>query len=121
MHRRGLLWKTAVFTAIVVVSNVAGNTCLSLGMKSPAGLLSPWVFVGVALLIVWMLSKLALLSWADLSFVLPVTAFGYPLSAFAGYWFLGETIPTQRWAGTALIVAGMVLVGLTAPSAKERS
>ena len=90
-------------------------------MKSPAGVLSPWVFAGVALLIVWALSKLALLSWADLSFVLPVTAVGYPLSAFAGYLFLGEAIPPQRWAGTALIVAGMVLVGLTAPSSKDKA
>ncbi|MBL8174715.1 MAG: hypothetical protein JNK48_08595 [Bryobacterales bacterium] len=120
MQRRGLLWKTALFTAIVVLSNVSGNLLLSLGMKSPAGMLSPWAFAGVGLLIVWTLSKLALLSWADLSFVLPVTAIGYPLSVFAGYLFLGETIPPQRWAGTALIAAGMVLVGLTAPSSKER-
>ncbi len=120
MQRRGMLWKTAIFTAIVVLSNVAGNLCLSLGMKSAAGILSPWVAGGVALLIVWTLSKLMLLSWADLSFVLPVTAIGYPLSAFAGRWFLGETITPERWGGTALIVAGMVLVGLTAPSSKEQ-
>lgn len=116
MSRSGLLWKTALFTAIVVISNVAGNLCLGLGMKSPAGMLSPWVFGGVLLLILWTLTRMTLLSWADLSFVLPVTALGYPLSAFAGKWFLGEVITLERWAGTGLIVAGTLLVGLTAPS-----
>ncbi len=119
MRRGGLLWKTAIFTAIVVISNVTGNLFLSLGMKSPAGMLSPWVFGGVALLILWTLSRMTLLSWADLSFVLPVTALGYPLSAFAGRWFLGETITPERWAGTALIVAGTALVSLTAPSSSK--
>ncbi|MFN7933797.1 MAG: hypothetical protein U0R19_10740 [Bryobacteraceae bacterium] len=121
MRARGVMWKTAVFTAVVVLSNVVGNLCLGLGMKSPAGVLSPWVFAGVALLIVWTLTRMTLLSWADLSFVLPVTALGYPLSAFAGRWFLGETITAERWVGTVLIVAGTVLVGLTSPSTKEPS
>jgi uncharacterized membrane protein len=121
MHARAVLWKTAIVTSVVVVSNVAGNLCLSLGMKSSTGMLSPWVFAGVALLILWTLSRMTLLTWADLSFVLPVTALGYPLSAFAGRWFLGETITAERWAGTVLIVAGTVLVGLTAPSTKGSS
>ncbi|MBL8231693.1 MAG: hypothetical protein JNL98_24560 [Bryobacterales bacterium] len=111
------VWKTVVLTLIVVVSNVTGNLFLSMGMKSSAGVLSPWVFLGVALLILWTLSRMTLLSWADLSFVLPVTAAGYPLSAFMGKWFLGEQISEPRWAGTVLILAGTLLVGLTAPAA----
>ena len=35
---------------------------------------NPWVLVGIALLILWTLSRMALLSWADLSYVLPVTS-----------------------------------------------
>lgn len=112
------VWKTVILTLIVVVSNVTGNLFLSLGMKSSSGVLSPWVFLGVALLIVWTLSRMTLLSWADLSFVLPVTAAGYPLSAFMGKWFLGEQITGSRWAGTALILAGTLLVGLTAPATR---
>lgn len=117
--RPKLLLKTVVVTAVVVLSNAAGNLLLSLGMKSPAGVLSPWVAGGIGLLIFWTLTRMALLSWADLSFVLPVTAVGYPLSAFAGYLFLNEQITPQRWAGTALIVAGAVLVGLTAPAGER--
>ncbi|MCC6345300.1 MAG: hypothetical protein IT166_24075 [Bryobacterales bacterium] len=111
--------KTAAVTAVVVVSNVAGNLFLSFGMKSPAGILSPWIAAGVLLLVLWTLTRMALLSWADLSFVLPVTAIGYPLSAIAGKLFLAEQITPQRWAGTVLIVAGTVLVGLTMPAARK--
>jgi uncharacterized membrane protein len=121
VHSRHLLWKTGLVTAVVVCTNVIGNLCLSLGMKSPAGVLSPWVFAGVALLIVWTLSRMTLLSWADLSFVLPVTALGYPLSAWMGRLFLGEQITAERWIGTGLIVTGTVLVGLTSPvTTKDR-
>jgi uncharacterized membrane protein len=121
VHSRQLGWKTAVVTAVVVCTNVIGNLFLSLGMKSPAGMLSPWVFAGVALLIIWTLSRMTLLSWADLSFVLPITALGYPLTAWMGRLFLGEQITTERWIGTGLIVTGTILVGLTAPaSSKEQ-
>jgi len=115
MGRHNLLLKTLATTAFVVLTNVAGNLMLGIGMKSPAGILSPWVFAGVVLLILWTLSRMTLLSWADLTYVLPVTAAGYPLSAVAGRVFLNETITPERWAGTALIVAGTILVGLTVP------
>jgi uncharacterized membrane protein len=59
---------------------------------------------------------MTLLSWADLSYVLPVTAIGYVLVALVGWLLLGEQIPLKRWAGIVLIVAGVALVSLgTAP------
>ena len=74
---------------------------------------NPWVMVGIALLILWMLSRMALLSWADLSYVLPVTSIGYVLAAVTGMLFLGERIGGRRWLGTLLIMAGAILVGRT--------
>jgi uncharacterized membrane protein len=63
-----------------------------------------------------MMSRMTLLSWADLSYVLPVTAIGYVLVALVGWAFLNERIPFKRWAGIGLIVAGVALVSLrTAP------
>ena len=79
-------------------------------------LFHPWVTLGVVLMIVWMLSRMALLSWADLSYVLPVTAVGYVLVALVGRVLLNEQITMQRWAGIGLIVAGVALVsGGSAP------
>jgi uncharacterized membrane protein len=51
---------------------------------------NPWVALGISLLILWLFSHMTLLSWADLSYVLPVTSIGYVLSALAGKLFLHE-------------------------------
>jgi uncharacterized membrane protein len=105
--------KARLLTLIVILSNVAGNLLLSLGMRSHAGVLSPLAILGVGLLILWTLSRMTLMSWADLSYILPVTAVGYVLSAIAARVFLAEQISVLRWSGTLLIVAGIVLVGRT--------
>src|SRR5579862_2612475 len=119
--------KTRVFTAIVVCSNALGNFALASGMRNRttataldylAAIFSPWVLIGIALLMVWLLSRMALLSWADLSYVLPVTSLGYVANALVGRWFLNEQITAARWAGTLLIVAGTVLVGIGSPHAE---
>jgi uncharacterized membrane protein len=119
--------KTLSLSAVVVLLNTAGNFYLGLGMKqAPAdlgpilSLLQPWVLLGIALLIVWTLLRMKLLEWADLSYVLPVTAVGYVLNAILGAVFLHESVSVLRWTGTALIMAGASLTGLTPPaSAKE--
>ena len=77
---------------------------------------SPWVLLGTTLLIFWLLSRMTLLGWADLSYVLPVTSIGYVLTAMVGKYFFGEQISWQRWMGTVLIVLGISLVGLTLPN-----
>jgi drug/metabolite transporter (DMT)-like permease len=117
--------KTRVFAVVVILSSVAGNAALSRGMKGEAGdlftgplgylgaFLNPWVVLGICLLILWTLARMALLSWADLSYVLPVTALGYVLTVLAGRVLLTEQVTGKRWAGTLLIVAGVFLVGRT--------
>src|SRR5664279_1285125 len=112
--------KTWICATIVVLSNVFGNFFLKKGM--PADLPSPWSYVtvlfqpwvslGVILLILWMMSRMTLLSWADLSYVLPVTAIGYVLVALVGHVLLNEQITAKRWIGILLIVAGVALVSL---------
>ena len=112
--------KTALFVVIVVLSNAFGDFFMKRGMppesqlSSPAGyiaaLLQPWVALGVALLILWQMSRLALLSWADLSYVLPVTAIGYVVVALIGKVLLNEQITALRWTGIVLIVVGVALV-----------
>ena len=117
-----LRWKTRLFLVLVIVSQPLGNLALTMGMKhrnlaSPldylAAIFSPYVAVGILLLIVWLLSRMALLSWADLSYVLPLTAVGYIATALLGRFVLEERISLVRWSGTLLIVAGTSLVGMT--------
>jgi uncharacterized membrane protein len=120
--------KTNLLTVFVVLTNVLGNFSLSWGMKhqtthlglSPFAyirlIFSPWVLVGTTLLIFWLLSRMTLLGWADLSYVLPVTSIGYVLTTMLGRYFFGEQVSWQRWLGTVLIVLGIILVGLTLPN-----
>jgi drug/metabolite transporter (DMT)-like permease len=73
----------------------------------------PFVALGIAMLILALLTRMALLSLADLSFVLPVTAIGYIFAALLGRFFLHEEVSLQRWLGTVLIFAGAAVVGST--------
>jgi len=118
-----------LLTIVVILSNVLGNLALKLGMDhateelSILGLIktvfTPFVLLGIGLLVFWVLTRLTLLSLADLSFVLPVTAVGYILTAFIGKYLLSENISTERWAGTLFIVAGTALVGSTYPKTTQ--
>ena len=99
-----------------------GDTSLSRGMTAlpaislahPASLVAavftPWIAIGIALLIGFFASYLTALSWADLTFVLPATAFGNVIVAlFARFW-LHEPISWQRWFGIVLITVGVGFV-----------
>lgn len=109
---------TLFLVPTVIVSGVLGNFALAWGMKHAApgagpilSLLHPAVIAGIVLLIVWTLLRMKLLSFADLTYVLPVTSVGYVLNALLGAAFLSETISPARWAGTILIMAGAALTG----------
>ena len=119
--------KTRLFTGVVVLSNVLGNFSLSWGLRRVGGLLrlsplayiealfNPWVALGVSLLILWLLSHMTLLSWADLSYVLPVTSIGYAMAAVVGRVFLHEQVSWTRWTGVLFIMLGVWLVARTTP------
>ena len=127
VHRTRLL-KTRILTVIVVLTQVFGDYFLSRGLRQVGSLIgrpplafilafaNPWVALGVGLLMLWLFSHMVLLSWADLSYVLPVTSIGYVLVALTGRFFLHESVSWLRWSGIALIVLGVIIVGRTAPS-----
>ena len=113
---------------LFIALKAVGNLSLAWGMKHSPRVMSanpipyiqamfnPFVALGVVALILALLIRMALLSLADLSYVLPVTAVGYVIAAFMGKTFLSEVVSGQRWLGTILIFAGAALVSSTAPS-----
>lgn len=113
--------KTRVLVLLVIATNVLGNVSLSRGMHQVGRIVSaspldylrafanPWTLIGICVLVIWMLSDLALLSRADLSFVLPVTASAYVLVALGGHFLLRDHISWERWTGILLITVGVVL------------
>ncbi len=73
-----------------------------------------WLAIGCMLtfLVLWMVS----LSWADLTFVMPLTALTYVLNAILVGPVLGEHVSFIRWVGTLLIALGVGLVTLEKPA-----
>ncbi|QHN04034.1 EamA family transporter [Granulicella sp. WH15] len=109
-----------LFTVMMTAS--VGDTLLSHGMSQVGtidgahlsrlltALTNIWVITGILLLIGFFASYLTALSWADLTFVLPSTAFGYVVVAFLGHFWLHEHISIWRWTGILLIVCGVGFV-----------
>jgi uncharacterized membrane protein len=126
-----VLAKTFLLEIIVIASNVIGNCALKRGLTnvgifqslSPFAYIhvfaQPWVATGTLFLICWLTSRLALLSWADLTYVAPVTSVSYVLSAVAAVWFFGEAITTGHWVGIICITGGAFLVGITSPNTTD--
>jgi drug/metabolite transporter (DMT)-like permease len=123
--------KTWICALIVIFSNAFGDFFMKRGIPGGARLATPleyvsvlfqpWVAFGVILLILWQMSRMALLSWADLSYVLPVTSVGYVIVALIGKVLLNEVISYRRWAGITLIMAGVALVSMgSSPSTVRR-
>jgi drug/metabolite transporter (DMT)-like permease len=117
---------------LVAVSAPLGDTCLSRGMTElpsislahPLSLISAvftsWIAAGIALLIGFFASYLTALSWADLTYVLPATAFGNVIVALLSRFWLHEPISFQRWFGIVLITIGVGFVA-HGPSLTERT
>ncbi len=121
--------KTAFVISLAVIAQAAANTLLSKGMKVIASMpsfsdgfsltmlayamKSPFIWGGIVLLILFFACFLSVISWADLSFVLPATALGYILNVITGNYFLDEPVSQARWIGSVLIVVGVILVSFS--------
>ena len=119
-------------SALVVLLNNLGNLSLAFGMRSWSkalgldprdyvrAMLNPFVALGVCLLVLWLLTRMALLSWADLSFVVPVTSVGYVVGVALARLVLHEAVGPQQWLGTILITGGAALAGSAAAKTERQ-
>jgi len=132
MARRGMRFRTYSLLGLFVFLRPLGNLSMAWGTKhfpqalssNPAvylrAMVDPFVALGIAMLILSVLTRMALLSLADLSFVLPVTAIGYVLATLFGQVVLHEAVTAQQWMGSVLIFMGTGLVGTTAQNTTPR-
>jgi drug/metabolite transporter (DMT)-like permease len=118
--------REAILFFFVIVAGTGGELCVSRAMKSigevhdfsPKSILSflgqslrlPWMWIGVALMTVGFFSLLAILSFQEVSFVVPVSALSYAAGAFGAKAFLGERISANRWMGIAVVCVGVTIV-----------
>ena len=128
--------KTFIVLFIAICAQTLGDVSLTKGMKSigevstlnPVELFNiglqvftnPLIWLGVLLLGLFFGLYLAALSWADLSFVLPVTSFGYAMNAFMAWRFIGEHVSITRWIGTIIICVGVATVSAGAEQRTTR-
>jgi drug/metabolite transporter (DMT)-like permease len=133
---RNLLKKTSPLLMLVPVFSSLGNVLLGKGMRgigeirhlsvstlavySLKALTCVWIWLGIGSLLLFYVSYLLVLSWADYSYVLPVTATGYVLAPLLAHLLLGEVVPGTRWVGAAFIFLGVAVVGRTPPSTTRR-
>lgn len=118
--------RTAFFLAIVVLAGTGGEIAATHAMKqigevknfAPRAVLQVlarafrvgWMWLGIALMALAFFSLLALLSWENVSFVVPATALSYVVGALGGKLLLGEQVSSMRWAGVLLVCVGVALV-----------
>jgi drug/metabolite transporter (DMT)-like permease len=115
-----------IFFFFIVVFGTTGEIFMSRAMKEtgevkdfrPAALIEAifralrvrWMWFGVGMMAIGFFSLLAVLSFENVSFVVPVTALSYVVGALGGRFFLGERVSLQRWIGILLVCAGVTLV-----------
>lgn len=118
--------RSAILIAIIVVCSSAANVLLSRGMRQVGeasnlgpGVLASFVkrvlnnpsfLISVVLLALSYFAFLAILSWNDVSLVIPATSLEYALSTLGAKYILKERVSPLRWAGICLVCIGVTLI-----------
>ena len=111
----------AILLAIMLSASL-GDSFLKRGMEQMGAadvhhlgllwhaLFNPYVGIGIVFLIGFFAAYTTALSWADLTFVMPATAFGPVVIALIGRYWLHEQLSISRWLGIVLIVCAVGFV-----------
>jgi drug/metabolite transporter (DMT)-like permease len=119
--------RSGVAFLLFILCSTGGEIAITYGMKEvgeparlrPKALLvflgralrNVWFWVGIPQLALSFYLLLLLLSWEPISLVIPASALNpYVFGTLAAKYILGEKISPQRWAGVALVCAGVALV-----------
>lgn len=102
-----------------IVLLVAGQTIWKLGLEKAGGLdagnwlqvmFSPLIMLGIliygAATVLW----LYVLSRLPISVAYPLQSFAFVLAMLIALFFFKESIPVNRWIGTAVILAGISIL-----------
>ena len=125
-------YKNRLFIVLVVITNTIGNLFLAIGLARMPGfsfgsllgylisfLSNGWIMGGIALMTLWMISQLSMYTWADLTYVLPVTASSYIFTAILGRYVLKQPLSLLHWAGICIISFGVMFVSETPVQTSE--
>jgi len=114
-----------ILIAVMVLSDAGSDVLMSRGMKKSADVPGDGVvylrrliqgalrnidlLFSITLAAIHFAAFLALLSFWDLSLIVPAGALDYVVGALAARFILGEAVNRTRWLGVCLISAGVAL------------
>ncbi len=117
-----------LWIAIIVTATTVGEVCQAKGMRQhgeihdfrPGALgrvvsaiaRNALIVGSVVAMAVSFFAYLGLLTVAELSFAVPVTAVTYVLETVLAKYVLHEQVSWVRWAGASLVIGGVTLVSL---------
>ena len=118
--------RTGLCLAVLVLAGTAGDLSVTRAMKQtgvvidlrPSSILravahafgQSWMWLGLVLQALAFFAFLALLSWANVSVVVPASALSYVVGAAGAKVFLNERVGWERWMAVLLIAFGVALV-----------
>jgi drug/metabolite transporter (DMT)-like permease len=126
----------AIFQALLllipaILSSTTGQLFLKMGMNQvrslaftpdgivaalPSVVLNPFIWIGFLGWIGGTVFWLGVISRAPLSLAYPILAMSYFVVVMESWLFLGEQVTLQKIIGVAVIVSGVILVGLSEQS-----
>jgi drug/metabolite transporter (DMT)-like permease len=117
---------TFILFFLIIVAGTGGEMCVSKAMRKVGevhdfnpkaiaqfvlrGWRQPWMWIGITLMASAFLSLLTLLSFRDVSFVVPMSALSYLAGTVGATMFLKEHVTYRRWLGIAVICIGVTIV-----------
>ena len=120
--------RTALTLAMLSLCGAAGDVCLAQGMQQIGALPTlrlrallvlgrkmagnGAVRLGLLCMIANFVTLVVVLSWAEVSFIVPATALHFVLATLGAKWLLHEPISRVRWCGTILVGLGVALLAL---------
>ncbi len=121
-----MIVRTALLLALVVLAGTAGDIMVTRVMKKVArgerwtwriapsrigrALAQGQMWMGVGLMALAFFALITVLSWAEVSLVVPATAANYIVGVLGARFLLKERVSKVRWAGVLLVAAGVALV-----------
>lgn len=117
---------TFILFFLIIVAGTGGEMCLSKAMRTVGevhefnpkaiaqfvlrGLGQPWMWIGITMMTMAFISLLTLLSFRDVSFVVPMSALSYLAGSVGAMLFLKEHVTRNRWLGILVICVGVTIV-----------
>jgi drug/metabolite transporter (DMT)-like permease len=119
---------TWIYVAIIVLSTTVGEVMQAVGMRRHGEIRdfrpnalgraaatlarNRFVIASVVAMAISFFAYMSLLTVAELSFAVPVTAVTFVLETVLAKYILKEHVTALRWAGAGLVVCGVALVSL---------